>query len=1596
MSKISERFGQMSPLKQALLALEKMSVKLERLERARTEPIAIVGIGCRFPGGANNPESFWQILHHGIDTIKDVPSSRWDIDAYYDANPETPGKMYVRQGGFLETGIDQFDAEFFGIAPREAVSMDPQQRLLLEVSWEALENAGVAPDKLAGSPTGVFVGINTSDYSQLQMRVRDTENLNAYFFTGNTASVAAGRLSYLLGLEGPSISLDTACSSSLVGIHLACQNLRAGECRMALAGGVNLMLSEEGPIILSRMRALAADGRCKTFDAAADGYGRGEGCAIVVLKRLSDAVEDSDNILALIRGSAVNHDGRSGGLTVPNGLAQQKVIRAALTNAGVEPNQINYVEVHGTGTALGDPIEVEALANLLREGRSQERPLMLGSVKTNIGHLEAAAGVAALVKVVLAMQHEEIPPHLHLKTLNPAIAWQDLPLAIPTEATPWQTEAEQKRLAGISSFGMSGTNAHVVLEEAPQTKLPPPEVERPLHLLTLSAKSDRALQELTEGVTNYLERHDSESLSDICFTFNVGRSHFEHRFAIVTQQHARSIEQLTALAAEQEIAGGFRGIVPRSKKPKVAFLFTGQGSQYLGMARQLYETQPTFRKALQLCDEILRLYIDIPLLEILYPDDLVRAAQNPQIDLTAYTQPALFALEYALFKLWQSWGIEPSAVMGHSVGEYVAACVAGVFNLEDALRLIAYRGELMQALPSEGEMVAVFADEKLVRVAIESSAGLVSIAAINGAKNTVISGNSEAIRAVLNKFEALKVDYRSLKVSHAFHSPLMEPMLDAFEQIAASVEYFAPQIRLISNVTGKSIEGQEIARAEYWCRQIRESVKFSAGIQALHDCGCEVFVEIGPHPVLTAMGRQCLPEDSGVWLPSLRRGQSDWQQLLYSLGELYVRGVRVDWCGFDRDYPRRRRPLPTYPFQRQRYWLESIAPSPKTSQPQEKFADWFYEVEWQPQSRESQDPIAAAIPSTVPGRWLIFADGYSGIGTALASLLEARGESCTLVFPGESYQASDDIHWQIDPAKPEDFQRLLTDIAAIDERPCRGIVHFWSLNVTSIESFVDSWSTDQLLSSGSVLHLVQALSAIQLAFLPRLWLVTQNAQPVSQTASASLAVTQAPLLGLSRVVAIEHPELRGGQIDLAADDDDAKAAACCLAEIWQPNTEAEVAFRQGQRYVPRLRRQQATATSSDKLQIQSDGTYLITGGLGGLGLKLAKWLVDRGARHLVLIGRRGASQTAREQIDRLQELGAKITVAQVDITQHDRVKNILAEIAKSLPPLRGIVHLAGILDDGVLLRQNWERFVKVLAPKIAGAWNLHLLTQELPLDFFMSFSSIASLLGSPGQGNYSAANAFLDALAHYRRGQQLSASSINWSPWGETGMAAELGSLGEQRWAAAGVSAIAPQQGMEVLGRILDRGAPQTGIMPVDWSKFFQHFATEVEPTFLSQIARETYSQTGREPSWNSQQSELLQQLTAASVKQRRAILTTHIQQNVATVLGRDLSQIIDPQLGFFDMGMDSLMTLELKNRLQGSLGQTLPSTLLFEYPTVEALAGYLIDEVLSLESSSPSDDESQGETDDRAEVLTEIEGLSNNELEALVNEELAALTNGN
>lgn len=910
---------ELSPIKRALQEVREMRAKLEAMEQAGREPIAIIGMACRYPGGVNSPDDYWKLLCNGVDAISEIPKDRWNIDSFYDPDPDAAGKILTRWGGFIE-GVDQFDPQFFGISPREAEGMDPQHRLLIEVVWEALEHAGQAPDKLTGSATGVFTGISVSDYYQI-MTQQTHDKLDVYLAQGTAHSAASGRISYLLGLQGPAVSIDTACSSSLVATHLAIQSLRTGESRMAIAGGVNTILLPEVHISFSRARMISGDGRCKTFDARADGFVRSEGCGIVVLKRLSDALADGDNILAVIRGSAVNQDGRSSGLTAPNGPSQEAVIRTALANAGVEPAGVGYVETHGTGTSLGDPIEVQALGAVLGAKRNANQPLKIGSVKTNMGHLEAAAGVAGLMKAVLILQNKQIPPHLHLETLNPYIPWNELPIDIPTQLTPLPAHGD-RYIVGVSSFGFSGTNAHLVLEAAPES-VHETSVERPLHLLKLSAKNKTALQNLAQKFNDHLA-HETANFADVCYTANAGRADLTYRLALTVSSTEDARAKLTAYANGETREDIFTGTVFDTASPEVVFLFTGHGSQYLQMSQQLFETQPTYRAALTECAEILKEYIDISLFDIIFPNDDSKA-----LDQMKYGQPALFAVEYALAKLWLSWGIKPTTVLGHSVGEYVAATIAGVFDLADGLKMVCARGRLMDSLPIAGEMAVIFANEATVNEVIAPYGEDVSIAAFNGPTNIVISGISETLKAILARFTDMQIKTQHLAVTQAAHSHFLDSILDEFESVAATVKYSEPRLGFVSCMTGKMVEVSEVTNANYWRRHLRQPVRFADGIRTLYTDGYKYFLEIGPHPVLSGMAQRIEGAEGRNFIPSLRSGWQDWQQVLESMASLFTLGITPNWNAFDKDYNRKRVPLPTYPWSNQRYWIsDSATPEP--------------------------------------------------------------------------------------------------------------------------------------------------------------------------------------------------------------------------------------------------------------------------------------------------------------------------------------------------------------------------------------------------------------------------------------------------------------------------------------------------------------------------------------------------------------------------------------------------------------------------------------------------------------------------------------------
>ncbi len=1054
-------------------ALEEALATIEELTEASNEPIAIIGMGCRFPGGVTDPESYWGLLRGGVDAIREVPADRWNIDAVYDPNPAAPGKMSTRFAGFVGD-VDRFDAAFFGISPREAASMDPQQRLLLEVTWEALENSGYDPGRLASSATGVFIGFMTSEYGTL-VQGGDLSRFDAMALMGNLTSAVAGRLSYVLGLQGPSLVVDTACSSSLVAVHLACQSLRSGDCEMALVGGVGLLLTPGPQVGFSRMGGNSPDGRCKAFAASANGMGWGEGCGMLVLRRLSDARAHGDRILAVIRGSAVNQDGRSNGLSAPNGPAQEAVIRRALAVAGLTPGDIDYVEAHGTGTMLGDPIELHALGGV-HWGRPATDPLYVGSVKTNFGHTQAAAGVAGLMKVVLALAHETIPASLHCESPSPHIPWSELGVRVATKALPWKT-GDRTRRAGVSSFGISGTNAHVVLEEAPTPIATPATAPRPLELVVLSAKTPRALDAAAERLRALVQSQTDLALGDIAFSLATTRAHHENRVALVVASRDALSEALDAVARGETPVGAVRDQVRRSSK--VAFLFTGQGSQVPGMGRGLYDAWPVFRTLMDRCFALFDAELERPLREVMWAAP--GSADAALLDETGYTQPALFALEVALAELWRSWGVVPDAVAGHSIGEISAAFVAGVFTLEDACRLVAARGRLMQALPRRGAMVAIGAPEPEVAAMVSSHAAEVAIAALNGPSSVVISGSADAVRAIAADFGARGVRTKELPVSHAFHSPEMDAMLGPFLEVAKSLAYAKPRIPVVSNVSG-AVAREELATAAYWVAQVRGTVRFADGVRALAALGATTFVELGPKATLLGMVPPCVPEAQPALVASLRMGSPEPASILEALGAWYAVGGAVTWPAV---FPEagRRVVLPTYSFERERHWVERAieppaAPSskalddrldtsdaaalahrfrtsagltPEEARIGEKIARALaeeqrrrraldgnlYEVVWR--ERPRRDVTRAR------GRWLVVGGGE--IGEALAATLAADGAICSLTSHGDRLERVGPSRFRLDASRADQIGELLALLRR--EGPLDAIVHVSSVEAPS-------------------------------------------------------------------------------------------------------------------------------------------------------------------------------------------------------------------------------------------------------------------------------------------------------------------------------------------------------------------------------------------------------------------------------------------------------------------------------------------------------------------------------------------------------------------
>ncbi|MFI7445016.1 type I polyketide synthase [Nonomuraea indica] len=1346
-------------LRRATLELHETRRRLREAEERHREPIAIIAASCRYPGGVRSPEDLWELVTGRVDAIGPFPADRgWDLESLYHPDPDHPGTTYVLRGGFLDDA-GGFDAAFFGISPREALAMDPQQRLLLETTWELLERGRLDPESTRGSRTGVFVGTNNQDYAALLDPVPD--GLEGYLLTGVAASVLSGRLAYSLGWEGPALTVDTACSSSLVALHLAAQSLRQGECSLAVAGGVSVLSTPTGFVEFSRQRGLSPDGRCRSFAASADGTGWAEGVGLLLLERLSDARRNGHEILAVIRGSALNQDGASNGLTAPSGLAQERVIRAALASSELTPSQVDAVEAHGTATVLGDPIEAQAL--LAAYGQDRDRPLWLGSVKSNLGHAAAAAGVAGVIKMVQAMRHGVLPATLHVDEPTPRVDWSGGRVALLTEAQPWP-DTGQPRRAGVSAFGVSGTNAHVILEAAPP---PEPRTEpRPAPGVAggaavawlLSARSEAALRGQAARLRPYAtdaEHGERSHLNRVAWSLATTRAALDHRAVLVGAEPADFARGLDALAAGQSAPGLVRGAARPGAQ--VAFVFSGQGGQWAGMGRQLLSSSPVFAEMIGRCADALAPYVDWSLTEVLdgRPD-------APDLRRDDVVQPALWATMVALAELWRAAGVIPDAVAGHSQGEIAAATVAGALSLDDGARVVALRARLMAEADVAGGLLAITlpADE------VERRWGdRVTVAADTGPRYTTVAGEAGPLAEVLAHCAAAGVRASRVEVGYAAHSPYVEPARDLLVAELAGLAPGTARIPFYSSITGGPLDGRELDAA-YWGRNLRERVRFADTVRALLADGATLFVEPGPHPVLAA-GVAATAEAAGapaVAIGTLRRDSGDLRRFVTALGEAHAHGARVDWRAVLTPAP----PvdLPTYAFQRRRFWLTPRRPAAHGAD------SWRYRLTWRPM------PAAAATPA-LSGTWQV--------------LVPAAHERHGLV---------------------EDVVAALTEHGAEVETSSRAR-HGAYAGVVSLLALDESAHPDHpVLSRG----LAATLALAQPGGLSSgpLWLVTQNAITDTGTAPGTADGTapgtvdgavdgsgagepaRARIWGLGRSLALERPELWGGLADVPQRLDERARAAFARALAQPPGGEDQVAVRGGTLFVPRLSRAPHAGP-----EWRAAGTVLVNGGSGPYGPHLAGWLAETGADHVILV--------ADEPV---ADLGERITVAVVDPSDPAAPARLVAEHRPSL-----VVHAADHLEESTLAGLTLDRLERVL---VANAVEARALSEATETDLVL-FSTIAATFGGVGQAAYAAAGAEIEALARHRRARHAPATVVAWGPWLERGNG-ELGTRLENQ----GVARMRPGPALQALRRELSATTGTGGtaaIVDLDWPRFASAYA---------------------------------------------------------------------------------------------------------------------------------------------------------------------------
>jgi acyl transferase domain-containing protein/acyl carrier protein len=1767
-----------------------------------TEPIAIIGMGCRFPG-ADNPDSFWLLLSRGEDAISEIPVDRWNKQAFYNPDPSIPGKSISKWGGFLNS-IDQFDPFFFGISPNEAKHMDPQQRLLLELSYETLDNGGQSPEKLEGSHTGVFIGISVNEYSHSQFD--DPLTISSHSGTGAALSIAANRISYFYNFQGPSMAVDTACSSSLAAVHLACQSIRSGECEMALAGGVNIILSPVHSIAFTKAGVLSPDGKCKTFDTEANGYVRGEGGGMVLLKPLSSAIADGDPILSVIAGSAMAQDGRTNGLMAPNRESQENLLIQAYNNAGISPKEVQYVEAHGTGTLLGDSMEAAAIGTVIGKSRSKD-DCAIGSVKTNIGHLEAAAGIAGLIKVVLSIQNRSIPASLHYHSPNPHIPFEELQIKVQKELAPWNSDSGPMT-AGVSSFGFGGTTVHVVLRE-PDFYLIKEEIERPeteetnSFLLPLSANNFEDLLPLVNGIKELLAKENNNSIYDLCHAAGKRRSRFNYRIAALGDSKEALIHSLEAFISGEQDPHLLISDLTGDSSTKLAFVFSGQGGQWYGMGKELLKEESVFSHSIDRIDQIIQKHFQWSVKQVLLADSSEKSLERIDV-----VQPTIFAVQVALVELWKDWGITPDAVCGHSMGEVAAAYTAGILTLEDAVKIVCLRSQLLKELTGKGGMLATELSPAQAEDMLKGIENEISIAAINGPNATVLSGSLEKLQEIKEVLDSRYLFCRWVKVDVASHSPQIEQLRPSLMKALEEIRPQISRIPIYSTVTGNK-ENHQVFDSEYWVDNIRKPVLFSRAINSLFENGHFTMVEIGPHPVLLGAIQQSVRHQNGIsLLPSIRREEPDREILLHSLASLYINGFSIKWENLY-SAPAEYIQLPPIQWTRQRYWMDKSlsaswgklqlgseqahpllgkglalanstfvwqtvltlddAPFLKDHQIDNKIvfpttgyvemawqaleekglsqshslydlelvgkmvleeknpkliqsilskdkdgkfvlsffsqrdpkSDWdlhatisfealangdgshenlkdfidlfkkeaissqtkeeFYyglkmrglnygrdfqgveriwgkenealaNIQW-PESIQFQKDdfhlhpavldaclqVLAGIPNTssenllyIPSHcdqikllakpkgllwshvslksqnitsenelleadinifdkdgnraiklkglklhqirrakhrqfsgkdtwlyqlkwqlrnmpnptqkagiekrnWLIFADD-EGFGKTLAKQLEEKGNTCYLIpVPGLKEDRELIVMGQI--------EKILKEIPS----PLFGIVHLWSLSIPPQNQ--EDQKTIELLGCNSIMYLIQTLTS-RFAGSPHLWLVTKGVQSVRS--GESISVEQSPIWGLGKVISFELPELKCVRIDMDPNQGFEESVTLLSRQVLTEDSEDQIAFRGQNRFALRLSPFKAQS-SFKELVLHADKSYLITGGLGGLGLETAKWMIEKGARHLVLLGRSEPDSSAGMAVEQMKKSGAEVVVTLAEVGKYDQLNSLFEKFGNQMPLLAGVVHAAGLLDDAALVNMDSLRMKKVMEPKVQGTWNLHELTSKLNLDFFILYSSAVSVLGSPGQGNYAAASAYLDAMALFRNHLGLPCQSINWGPWADVGLAAEAREKLEEKNLSTQhlFKVIEIQQGFETLEYLMTESIPQVAVLPFDLKNLLELYPTAAGMPFFENV--------------RGSDSHVARSYARPNLRQKYVAPRTEIERKLAELWQQTLH--ID-QVGvhdsFFELGGDSVLAAQILAMARKTYGISINPQDAFQAFTIERLGELLEAEI--------------------------------------------------